>query len=93
MSDQMGLVPRRIVDFADGVGLEDVMGALIGINEHVKRIADVMEAQFVQEMTGTPYIPGNRTSQKPLWGDLIMDDYSGWWEEKDGKLQLISDKK
>ena len=89
MSDQMGLVPRRIVDFAN----EDVMWALIGINEHVKRIADVMEAQFVQEMTGTPYIPGNRTCQKPLWGDLIMDQYSSWWKEKDGKLQLISDKK
>ena len=86
MSDYMNDV--TIVDFADG----DAMGALIGINEHVKRIADVMEAQFVQEMTGTPYIPGGRW-QKPLWEDLIMDQYSSWWEERDGKLQLISDKK
>ena len=78
----------RIVDFAN----EDVMGALIGINEHVKRIADVMEAQFVQEMTGTPYIPGGRWD-KPLWEDLIMDQYSSWWEEKDGKLQLTHDYK
>ena len=78
----------RVVDFAN----EDVMGALIGINEHVKRIADVMEAQFVQEMTGIHYIPGGKW-YKPLWGDLIMDQYSSWWEEKDGKLQLEYDYK
>ena len=81
---------KRIVDFAE----PEVMGALIGINEHVKRIADVMEAQFVQELTGTPYIPGVRTWQKPLWEDLIMDQYSSWWEfARNGKLQLTSDKK
>ena len=74
---------KRIVDFAN----EDVMGALIGINEQVKRIADVMEARFVQELTGTPYIPGKWT--QPLWKDLPTLQYSTRWEEKDGKLHKV----
>ena len=75
---------KRIVDFAE----PEVMGALIGINEHVKRIADVMEAQFVQELTGFPYIPGDKW-QKPLWKDIPTLQYSTRWEEKDGKLHKV----